>query len=65
MQQQDLMHCQHRTSSRVSLPAGVTGVQVQQDLARPGVLERFVTSRSDAELLRACFAGVILELSAT
>jgi len=32
--------------------------KVQQDLARPGVLERFVTSRSDAELLRACFAGL-------
>lgn len=31
--------------------------QIQQDLARPGVLERFAADASEAELLRACFAG--------
>ena len=31
--------------------------KVQQDLARPGVLERFLDSPADAELCRACFAG--------
>jgi glutathione synthase len=31
---------------------------VQQDLARPGVLERFLASRSDANNLRSFFAGL-------
>jgi hypothetical protein len=35
----------------------LTQVQVQQDLARPGVLERFVPDAEDASLLRSCFAG--------
>jgi glutathione synthase len=32
--------------------------KVQQDLARPGVLERFVADAEDARLLRSCFAGL-------
>lgn len=44
--------------------AALTGIcvattQVQQDLARPGVLERFVPDAEDAKLLRSCFAGVL------
>lgn len=31
--------------------------KVQQDLARPGVLERFVNDEAEATLIRACFAG--------
>jgi len=31
--------------------------KVPQDLARSGVLERFLDSPSDAELCRVCFAG--------
>lgn len=31
--------------------------KVQQDLAAPGVLERFLDSEADAQLLRSCFAG--------
>ena len=36
----------------------VAAIQVQQDLARPGVLERFVPGAEDAKLLRSCFAGM-------
>ena len=32
--------------------------KVQQDLAQPDVLSRFVDSSEDAQLLQACFAGV-------
>lgn len=31
--------------------------KVQQDLAHPGVLERFLDSETDAQLLRSVFAG--------
>jgi glutathione synthase len=31
--------------------------KVQQDLASPGVLERFVDGPEEAALIRACFAG--------
>ncbi len=31
---------------------------MQQDLARPGVLERFVPGAEDARALRALFAGL-------
>ena len=33
--------------------------KVQQDLARPGVLERFLESEADAQLLRSVFAGAL------
>jgi len=33
--------------------------KVQQDLARPGVLERFLDSPADAQLCRLCFAGAL------
>lgn len=32
--------------------------KVQQDLAQPGILARFVDRPEDAELLQACFAGI-------
>jgi hypothetical protein len=32
--------------------------KVQQDLARPGVLERFVQEAQQAELMRSFFAGL-------
>ena len=32
--------------------------KVQQDLAAPGVLERFLPSPADADAARACFAGL-------
>lgn len=35
-------------------------LQIQQDLARPGVLEHFVPDAAAAELLRSCFAGANL-----
>lgn len=31
--------------------------KVQQDLAAPGVLQRFLPSPADADAARACFAG--------
>ena len=31
--------------------------KVQQDLARPEVLERFLDDKEQVELIRACFAG--------
>jgi glutathione synthase len=38
--------------------------KVQQVLAQPGVLERFVSSKNDVDLLRSCFAGLYsLDLS--
>ncbi len=32
--------------------------KVQQDLARPEVLERFLDGKEQVELIRACFAGM-------
>lgn len=32
--------------------------KIQQDLAQPGILSRFVDSPEDAQLLQACFAGL-------
>ena len=37
--------------------------KVQQDLAAPGVLERFLPSPADAEAARACFAGAAPRLT--
>ena len=31
--------------------------KVQQDLARPGVVEQFLSSAEEAAQIRACFAG--------
>ena len=40
--------------------------KVQQDLARPQVLERFLDNTEQVELIRACFAGVLMmHLAAT
>ena len=39
--------------------------KVQQDLAAPGVLERFLPSRADADAARACFAGATPRLAST
>ncbi len=40
-------------------PLPCTGAKkVQQDLARPGVLERFVQEQQEAELMRSFFAGL-------
>lgn len=33
--------------------------KVQQDLARPEVLERFLDDKEQVDLIRACFAGTI------
>lgn len=33
--------------------------KVQQDLAAPGVVERFVDSQEEAALIRDCFAGTV------
>ena len=34
--------------------------KVQQDLARPEVLERFLDDEQEVSLIRACFAGDLL-----
>ena len=39
--------------------------KVQQDLAAPGVLERFLPSPADADAARACFAGAAPRLVST
>jgi len=36
--------------------------KVQQDLARPEVLERFLDDKEQVDLIRACFAGTIVPL---
>ncbi len=45
-----------RTNPTLQSPTGTK--KVQQDLARPGVLERFVPAPEDAALLRDSFAGL-------
>ena len=41
-----------------SVPYQLAGAKkVQQDLAGPGVVERFVEGQQEAQLIRACFAG--------
>ena len=39
--------------------------KVQQDLAAPGVLERFLPSPVDADAARACFAGAARRFGST
>ena len=34
--------------------------KVQQDLARPQVLDRFLDDKEQVDLIRACFAGTIV-----
>jgi hypothetical protein len=43
-----------------SVPYQLAGAKkVQQDLAGPGVVERFVEAPEQAALIRACFAGAL------